>query len=87
MALTSSRQISSASKSCWPFGATAPVSAMLKPTLIGSAACAAPRPNDSSNRNQNAGAARPDGTFAMFASDDLLPSRHDGTGRSLAPAI
>jgi hypothetical protein len=33
--LTSSRQIISAARSCLPFGATAPVSAMLKPTLIG----------------------------------------------------
>src|SRR5262245_39988715 len=38
LALTSSRQISSASRFCLPLGATAPVSAMLKPTLIGSAA-------------------------------------------------
>jgi len=38
LALTSSRQISSARRFCLPLGATAPVSAMLKPTLIGSAA-------------------------------------------------
>src|SRR5215218_5305080 len=37
-ALTSSRQISSAARICLPLGATAPVSAMLKPTLTGSAA-------------------------------------------------
>src|SRR6516225_12371419 len=38
LALTSSRQISSARRFCLPLGATAPVSAMPKPTLIGWAA-------------------------------------------------
>src|SRR6195256_1505931 len=38
LALTSSRQSSRASRFCLPLGATAPVRAMLKPTLIGSAA-------------------------------------------------
>src|SRR6185312_13580546 len=41
LALMSSRQIMSAASTCLPMGATAPVKAMLKPTLIGSAACAA----------------------------------------------
>src|SRR5690348_14941472 len=41
LALTSSRQIISAASTCLPIGATEPVKAMLKPTLIGSAACAA----------------------------------------------
>src|ERR1051325_1561416 len=36
----SSRQISNAARICFPFAATPPVSAMLKPILIGSAACA-----------------------------------------------
>src|SRR5262249_14250227 len=41
LALTSSRQICSAVSTCLPIGATPPVSAMLMPTRIGSAALAA----------------------------------------------
>src|SRR5215470_8938197 len=54
LALTSSRQISSASRFCLPLGATPPVSAMLKPTLIGSAACAGAAAHGAASRIANA---------------------------------
>src|SRR5271170_2642813 len=73
LALTSSRQSWSAIRSCLPFCATPPVIAMLKPTLIGSAANAGAC-SESSNSAAAATAARQKASMGTFPDIRLSPA-------------
>src|SRR3954447_1878837 len=70
LALTSSRQSSRASRFCLPLGATAPVRAMLKPTLIGSAARTGALPHHAA---ANRIASEPSATRLVMANIDRSP--------------
>ena len=85
LALTSSRQISSARRFCLPLGATAPVSAMLKPTLIGSAARGHCGPVD--DRAQNCERDAQNGASCGGKHRADLLTRHDGSDRSSPRAL
>jgi len=83
--IKASRQISSARRFCLPLGATAPVSAMPKPTLIGSAARGHCGPVDDRAQNCERDAQNGASCGGKHRAD-LLP-RHDGSDRSSPRAL